>query len=177
MNKNSTKTVSLTWNPAAGISGYAIFQYKGGAWKLIARTASNRYTVAKLSPGKSYQFRIRAYKLENKLFYYGNFSKLTVASTKPKTVKLKNPKSPKKKTVKVSWKKAACKGYEVQLSTTKNFKKIQKKASVKKSKTTTFTFKKLKRKKNYFVRIRCYIMIGKTKYYSDFSKPKRVKCK
>ncbi len=177
MNKNSTKTVSLTWNPVVGISGYAIFQYKGGAWKLIARTSSNRYTAAKLSPGKSYQFRIRAYKLENKLFYYSNFSKLTVASTKPKTVKLKNPKSPKKKTVKVSWKKAACKGYEVQLSTTKNFKKIQKKTSVKKSKTTTFTFKKLKRKKSYFVRIRCYIMIGKTKYYSDFSKPKRVKCK
>lgn len=177
MRTHSTKSISLTWNPVSGASGYAVFQYKNGAWILLARTSTNSYTVAKLSPSTSYQFRVRAYKQENRLLHYSNFSKPTTVCTKPKTVKLKKPKSPKKKTIKVSWKKAACIGYEVQLSTTKKFKKIAKKTTIKKNKTTTATFKKLKSKKTYYVRIRSYIMIGKTKYYSDFCKPKRVKCK
>lgn len=88
----------------------------------------------------------------------------------------------KKKAFTVKWKKQAKEttGYEVQYSTSKKFKDA-KTTTVKKSKTTSATVKKLKAKKKYYVRIRTYKTVkinGKsTKLYSDWSKAKTTKVK
>lgn len=61
----------------------------------------------------------------------------------------------KKKTIKVSWQKVKkAKGYKLQISKYKNYKKAKTK-TVKKSKKS-YTFKKLQRKKKYYIRIRVY---------------------
>ncbi len=71
----------------------------------------------------------------------------------------------------VKWKKIKdVKGYQVQYSTSKKFKKA-KKVNIKKSSTTKLTVKKLKKKKKYYVRIRTY----KEKKYSKWSKVKSIK--
>lgn len=81
----------------------------------------------------------------------------------------------KKKSIVVKWKKQTTKtkGYQIQYSTNKNFKKDIKTVTVKKNKKTSYTIKKLKSKKKYYVRIRTY----NGKCYSVWSKKKSIKTK
>ena len=113
--------------------------------------------------------------------FKGNYSgtkKLTYRIN-PKSTTVSKVTSPKSKQLKVTWKKQATQttGYEVQYNTDKNFKSGNKTVIVNKNKTTSTTIKKLKSKKKYYVRIRTYKAIGKTKYYSSWSKAKSVKVK
>lgn len=76
------------------------------------------------------------------------------------------------------WKKQATQtsGYQVQYSVYKNFKKAKTK-TIKKTKTTSASVSKLKKKKTYYVRVRTYKTVGGKKYYSSWSKVKKVKTK
>lgn len=86
--------------------------------------------------------------------------------TKPKLKKLK----PGKKYLKVYWEKSAgVKGYQLQYSTDKNFKKNKKTVTVKGAKTVSKKIKKLKSKKKYYVRVRSYRTLDGEKYYSKWS--------
>lgn len=108
-----------------------------------------------------------------------------VTSTKPKKKVVKKPKkavilkvtSPKKKTLKVTWKKdKTVKGYQIYIAKNKKFSK-SKKYFVKSYKTITKKITKLSRKKYYYVKIRSYKLDGNKKIYGAFSKVKRVKIK
>ena len=83
------------------------------------------------------------------------------------------------KAFKATWKKQTTEttGYEIQYSTDKNFKKGNKTSNIGKNKTTSTTIKKLTGKKKYYARIRTYKKIGKTTYYSSWSKSKYVTTK
>ena len=88
-----------------------------------------------------------------------------------------------KKKMTVKWKKQTKRmnvyqisGYQIQYGVKKNFKKARK-VSVKGAKKSKRVIKKLKSKKKYYVRIRTYLKIGKTTYYSPWSKKKAVKVK
>lgn len=78
----------------------------------------------------------------------------------------------------VKWKKQATQttGYQIQYSTSKTFKSAKTK-TIKKTKTTSATISKLKKKKTYYVRVRTYKTVGGKKYYSGWSKVKKVKTK
>ena len=95
--------------------------------------------------------------------------------TAPGKVTLSKPKNNKKKTATISWKKIKADGYEVQIALKKNFKKG------KQTKTTTKTslkFKKLKKGKTYYVRVRAYNLDGDKKVYSKkWSAVKKIKIK
>lgn len=84
-----------------------------------------------------------------------------------------------KKGFKVTWKKQKTQatGYEIQYSTDKNFKKAVKTVIISKNKTTSKSITKLAAKKKYYVRIRTYKLVGKTKYYSSWSKISNVTIK
>lgn len=99
--------------------------------------------------------------------------KMTVkVSPKKQSVKSAKPAKGKKLTVKWAKDKMAS-GYQVQISTSKNFKKIAKEMNVKKSSTTSCTFTKLKAGKKYYVRIRSYKGSGKNALYGAWSAPKQ----
>ncbi len=92
-------------------------------------------------------------------------------------------KSKAKKKVAVSWKKVkGAKGYQVQVSAKKNFKKVIYKKFVKKNKLTVKS-SKIKSKKTYYVRVRAYATYkdknGKAqKVYSSWNKKiRKVKVK
>ncbi len=59
------------------------------------------------------------------------------------------------------------KGYEIQYSTDKRFKKDVKVITIKKAKTTKKTINKLQSKKKYYVRIRTFKKSGSKKAYSN----------
>ncbi len=85
---------------------------------------------------------------------------------------------PKKDKVLVKWKKQTKQvtGYQIQYSTSKNFKN-KKTITIKKNKTTSKTIKGLKTNKRYYIRIRTYKTVNGKKYYSNWSKIKSVKLK
>lgn len=101
--------------------------------------------------------------------------KITV-NLNPKKPTLGSVKSSKKKTLTVRWKKVKnISGYQIQFSTSKNFKGAK---TVKASaKAVSGTAKKLKSKKKYYVRIRTFKKAYGQTVYSGWSKVKQVKVK
>ena len=94
--------------------------------------------------------------------------------TRPKTTSIKSIKKAKK-SLKISWKKIkGVKGYQIQYSTSKKFKKA-KTVLIKNYKTTSKTIKKLKTKKKYYVRIRTYYCVKGKRVYSYWCKVKTGK--
>lgn len=83
----------------------------------------------------------------------------------------------KKATAKWSKQTAQTDGYQIQYTTDSKFKKGTKTVTVKGAKVTSKTITKLTSKKKYYVRIRTYKKVGKTTYYSSWSKAKSVKIK
>jgi hypothetical protein len=76
----------------------------------------------------------------------------------------------------IKWKKVkGVKGYQVQYSLSKDFKKSTKKKNLTKTK---LTLKKMKKKKTYYIRVRSYVKDSNNKkVYSKWSKVKKVKIK
>ena len=77
----------------------------------------------------------------------------------------------------VQWKKVAgASGYELQYSTRSNFKSSVVKKSLSSSKSSA-SYKKLKKGKTYYVRMRSYVNVDGVKKYSKWSPKKSVKIK
>lgn len=98
---------------------------------------------------------------------------------KPSKVTLSSVKSKKKKQAAVVWKKLSSKqkisGYQVSYSLKKNFKGAKNVNAKLRAKSAVI--KKLKSKKQYYVRVRAYTKVGTTKLYGAWSKAKKVKVK
>ncbi len=94
---------------------------------------------------------------------YINLEKLIKKPAQVTKVKLK---SPKKKQLKVTWKKIKGAKYQVQYSLKKNMKK----AKLKNTKKNKIALKKLKSNKKYYVRVRAYKNINGKKHFGKWSK-------
>ena len=96
-----------------------------------------------------------------------------VAKTAIKTLKAG------RKSFTVTWNKKSVTGYQVQYSTKSDFKKGSSTKIKKITKKSIVKYKasKLKAKKKYYVRIRCYKIVEGEKYYSGWSSKKTVKTK
>ena len=95
---------------------------------------------------------------------------------KPGKVKITKAKNVKTKKLTVKWKKTSkAKGYQIQIATNKKFTKGKKTKTLSK---TTYSFKKLKKNKYYYVRIRAYVYDSNhKKVYGSWSAVKKVKIK
>jgi hypothetical protein len=101
----------------------------------------------------------------------------------PKKTSIAKLSSPKKKQIKVTWKKKTdVNGYQLQVSTSSKFKKsVTKSYTIKSKKTTSKLIKSLKSKKKYYVRVRTYktatVNGKKITKYSAWSAKKSIKVK
>uniref|UniRef100_UPI0039F4CC33 leucine-rich repeat domain-containing protein n=1 Tax=Zhenpiania hominis TaxID=2763644 RepID=UPI0039F4CC33 len=143
--------------------------YKSSNTKVATVNSTGKVTLK--GPGKT-TITITAAATTN----YNAASKSITITVKPKKVTLKKAKSTKKRTLKVMWKRdTKATGYQVVIAQNKKFRKAKKTALIKKNKTTSRTFKKLKSRKNYYYKVRAYKQVGKTKIYGSYSKVKKVK--
>lgn len=113
--------------------------------------------------------------------------KVTIAAKKtavptPEATKLGSVKAAKR-SIALTWKKITSKvqkkrikGYQIQYSTKRSFKKAKTK-NVNGYKKTRVTLKKLKAKKKYYIRVRTILKVNGKTYYSKWSKIKSVKTK
>ncbi|MGN0292464.1 MAG: M15 family metallopeptidase [Lachnospiraceae bacterium] len=72
---------TLTWEKVSGASGYAIYRAtsKDGEYKRIGTVKSGKtvqYTATGMTNGKTYYFKVRAYRTVNEKNYYGTYSSI-----------------------------------------------------------------------------------------------------
>ena len=108
----------------------------------------------------------------------GNYSKASGTAKfkiNLKKTKLSSAKSTKRKTFTTTWKKTGGNsGWQVQYSTNKKFRSGVRTVNLK-ADNTKLTVRKLRSRKNYYVRIRSYKKVGKQTWYSGWSNVKRVR--
>ena len=93
----------------------------------------------------------------------------------PKAPTLSSVKNLSGKKLSIKWKKVSgASGYELQYATNKKFKSGLVKKTLSKTKTSA-TYKKMKKGKTYYVRMRSYITYNGKKVYSNYSAVKSVK--
>ena len=108
---------------------------------------------------------------------YKAASKQITIQVIPKRMKLKQVSSPGSRRIRISWNKGKkIKGYELYISSSKQFKSNTFRRVFGRSKTNTALIG-LQSGKKYYVKIRSYVKVGKKKYYSVWSKVKQVKIK
>lgn len=167
---NQAKGIKLTWAKVAGATGYVIYR-NNAAVKTITNGATVTFTDTKANTnGAKYTYKVVARAATGTSTL--SKSLVTYRVAKPAIKSLKNSAS-KKMTSKWA-KNAKGSGYEIQYGLKKNFAGAKKVTATKNS-VVTKTFKKLKKGKVYYVRMRTYKKVGKTKYYSAWSAVKKVK--
>lgn len=102
----------------------------------------------------------------------------TTATKEPKRVDIIKLTSPKRKTIKIKWKKIKeVTGYQIQVARNARFSKGKKTVYIQNNKTTSKKITKLAKKKKYFVRMRAYKKVNGKKVYGVWSKVKKIRCK
>lgn len=174
--------VTLTWNKQTAANGYEVFKYDASSkkyvlYKNITNPNTNTCKVTGLASNKKYNFKVRAYQIDDSEKTYAPFGAVVSQYTSIAKPKLNSAKSTSKKKIKASWSKVGgASGYQVMWSTYKNFSKNYKTKSVK-AKSLSKTVTAAQSKKTYYVRVRAYKTINGKKVYSQWSSTKKVKTK
>lgn len=174
--------VTLTWDKQTAANGYEVFKYDASSkkyvlYKNITNPNTNTCKVTGLASNKKYDFKVRAYQIDDSEKTYAPFGAVVSQYTSIAKPKLNSAKSTSKKKIKASWSKVGgASGYQVMWSTYKNFSKNYKTKSVK-AKYSSKTVTTAQSKKTYYVRVRAYKTINGKKVYSQWSSTKKVKTK
>ena len=145
----TNNSVKLSWTKVSGASGYVVQKYSSGKWSTYKTTTKTAMTVSKLSLGKTYNFRVRAYRTVSGKKVYGAYSstlKTGPVLTAPSTFNLTAVNST---SLTLSWSAVTgAKGYEVYNATTKKWTNTKTKR--------TLTVKSLKAGTKYGFIVRAY---------------------
>ncbi|WP_294463784.1 Ig-like domain-containing protein [uncultured Anaerofustis sp.] len=151
------KYAKVAYSKVSGATKYVIYKYNGKSYVKYATTTKTSFTDEKVTSGKNYYYKVRAYNGG----YYSGYSKAVKAAVKvgiPTKVKAKSGK----KKVTVTFKKVKyAKKYEIYKKSGKKYKKI---ATVKKNK---YVDKKVKKNKKYYYKVRA---VKDSSNKSNFSK-------
>jgi fibronectin type 3 domain-containing protein len=175
-------SIALSWTKSGTATGYEIYRATGknGSYSKIQTIQSGDTTAttdSSLTCGKTYYYKIRAYRTVSGKNYYGSYSSVKSAAPALDKTQISQAKNLKGKMSQLTWKRVSgASGYEVyrSLKKTKSYKKI---ATVKKGSTVTWKNKKLIRGKTYYYKIRAYRTVNGKKVYSSWSSVKSVKVK
>ena len=161
--------ITLEWAKNDKATGYAIEQYKGGKWTVIATTKNNttlKFTVKGLKNDTTYSFRIRAYKTAGASNVYSDYVRIA-GKTRIPNVTTFTGSAISASAVKLDWSKNdKATGYVIEqykggkwtaLATTKN------------NTTLTFTVKGLAKGTTYSFRIKSFRKTGSTIEFSEYT--------
>jgi fibronectin type 3 domain-containing protein len=79
-----SKQVAVTWKKATGASGYEVYRSttKNGKYSKLTTTTKLTYTNTKLTGGKKYYYKVRAYRTVDGKKVYGSFSSAVYVTVK-----------------------------------------------------------------------------------------------
>ncbi|MCL2488747.1 MAG: CotH kinase family protein, partial [Oscillospiraceae bacterium] len=112
----SAASVKITWGAVSGANGYEVRRAtsKSGTYKAVKTVTGTSFTNTGLTAGKTYYYKIRAYKTVNGQKIYSAYS--SIVSAKPKPLKVTGAKAVKAASgqAKISWSKQAnVSGYQI----------------------------------------------------------------
>ena len=168
---NSAK---ISWNSVSGASGYEVYRAdsKTGTYKIIKTVTAKSFTNTGLTAGKTYYYKVRAYRYKGTKKVYGGFS--GVVSVKPIPSIPGNVKLVKVSSGRVSftWNKVSgASGYEIYRASSKT----KTYAPVKATTSLHYINYGLTKGRTYYYKVRAYKMIGNQKVYGKFSDIFQVK--
>lgn len=175
---SGTSTLKLTWGKVNTATGYQIYYAasKNGKYeklKTIKGGAVTSYKATKLTPGKTYYFKIRA--VSNILgSTVGSYSSVVSGKPVPAKVQIENLTA-KSKSITASWEKVSgADGYEIIISYKKGEQTKTEKVTVKGGSSLSKKLNGLKSGKTYSIKVRAYknLKSGKT-VYGKFSVTKK----
>ena len=153
------KKISIKWNRNKNVTGYKVYRASGVSngkyvyYKTIKKNSTTTFTDNKVSTGKIYYYKLKAYRTYNN---YGtvvsNYSNavMSTCGLYATTVKTKSELSK----ITVTWSKVpAATGYKVYQSTNSNRKSFK---CVAKTTSRSFTTGKLSRNKIYYFQVQPY---------------------
>lgn len=171
--------ISLSWTKSSYAQGYTLYRREKGSssYHKIATIKSRNtlsYTDKKAVTGKTYVYKVRAYKtVSGKNYYSGGTT--AQASSKLAQATLRSVKAnKKKKAITISWNKVSgASGYTVYRKYGTNGKWIKKKQIVGNAKISYTDANK--KKGTYYYRVRAYRKVGKKNVYGAYSVTKKTK--
>ncbi|MCB6994435.1 hypothetical protein LI177_13190 [bacterium 210820-DFI.6.37] len=173
-----TITGTSTFNKAYGSKAFSLgakakgkLTYKSSNTKVATVSSAGKVTIKGTGTAT---ITVNAAATTN---YNKAAAKKVTIKVAPKKMAAPTVKAAKKKMT-VSWKKdTKATGYQLTYALNSKFTKSKKSVTISKNKTTKKTISKLKSKKTYYVKMRAYKTVGKTKLYGSYSKVKKIKVK
>ncbi len=174
VNSESYNTIRVTWNKVSGANGYRIYRStsKDGKYTAVGSTAKNgtvTFLDKKAVTGKTYYYKVRAYRKVNDKKVYGSYS----AAVKGKAV-LSAPAlsvGSTSETAVLAWSRVkGADGYHVYASDSKNGTYVR----IRTTKGTGMTDESLTTGKTRYYKVRAYRKVNGKAVYGTFSKVKKT---
>ncbi len=149
VSKETTTSVTLTWNKVTGATGYQVYNPKTKKW--VSTNTSTTYTIKSLAANTKYTAKIRALRKSGKTTYYGTEKSVSFV-TMPAALKNVKVSSYTTDSIKLTWSKASnISAYRVFI-----YDYSTKKETKYDTNSTSYTFKNLKPGTKYKVSVRAY---------------------
>ena len=158
----------ISWKKVSGAAGYQVYRAssQNGRYKKVRTTAKTSWTNEKLTTGKVYYYKVRAYKKSGSKTVYGSFSIKTKAVPRTKAPTFKLTAGNHK--IQVSWNKVrGADGYRIYRAQSKNGSYKMIKDS--RSSLRRYTSVRLKSNHKYYYKMRSYRAVKGKKVYSEYS--------
>lgn len=171
----------VSWDKVYGADGYRIYRAssKNGTLQYvtqISKGSTTSYVNSGLTTGKTYYYKIRAYKNVNGSKVFGTMSEAKSAKPLPKTAVISKVTAGSKQ-AKVTWNKVnGASGYRLYYKTSEDgsWKYV---TQIGKGSTTSYTHKNLKKGQTVYYKMRAYRTVSKEKIFGAYSAAKSVKVK
>ena len=170
------RTVALSWKKADRAEKYQVYRAakKKGTYKRISTTSKNSLNNIRLTTGKTYYYKVRAYRTVNGKKVYSPFTNIASAEPKPfaPSFSLKAGRG----RITASWKGVSgATGYRIYRASAKNGKFTVIKDS--RGKARSYTSAKLRSRKTYYYKMRAYRVVDGKKIYSNYTRVKAIRTK
>ena len=164
----STTSIKITWSAVSGATGYQVFRSTSstGTFTSLGTVTTTSKTSTGLTAGKTYYYKVRAYKEVDGKKVYSDYSSVVNAIPKPSAPTGMKAAVTSANSVTVSWNAVTgATGYEVYRSESSS-------GTYSKLGTVTTTSRAcpgLKSGKTYYFKVRAYKTVNGTKVYGNYS--------
>jgi GH25 family lysozyme M1 (1,4-beta-N-acetylmuramidase)/fibronectin type 3 domain-containing protein len=166
----SYHSITVSWSSVRGASGYRVYKAtsKTGTYSLIKVTSARNYISSGLTAGKTYYYKVRAFKIYGSSRIYGSLSAIAAAKPIPQTPASVKAISSSYQSITVSWNRVAgAGGYRIYKSDSREGTY----AFLAETTAANFISNGLTAGKTYYYKVKAYSMVGSIKVYGNSSSP------